>query len=235
MNQNLEKLIEIQEIDKKIISLQNERKSIISEFERLCSDFNERKSLFEEEKKQLNTKEIESKEYDLELAELKEKYDKLSKQRMEVRTPKQLNAIDNEIIAIRKKISETEDKQLKLLEEIEKLKKEVQERKQLFDEDVKKIEEMRLKNEKSIPELDSKLTELNKQRLKYTVDIDNEYLRRYDYIMSKKQDFALASLRGTSCAGCNLQLPPQLINDIKKGEEIITCQSCSRILYYKPE
>ena len=36
------------------------------------------------------------------------------------------------------------------------------------------------------------------------------------------------------CTACNLTLRPQLSQDLKKGEEILSCESCQRILYYNP-
>jgi hypothetical protein len=39
---------------------------------------------------------------------------------------------------------------------------------------------------------------------------------------------------GGRCGRCNIQLRPQFFQDLKKGETIMTCESCGRILYYNP-
>ena len=39
---------------------------------------------------------------------------------------------------------------------------------------------------------------------------------------------------GGRCGRCNIQLRPQFFQDLKKGETIMTCESCGRMLYYNP-
>jgi len=40
--------------------------------------------------------------------------------------------------------------------------------------------------------------------------------------------------REQKCAACNVLLRPQTYNEVKNNEQIMTCDSCSRILYYDP-
>jgi predicted nucleic acid-binding Zn-ribbon protein len=39
---------------------------------------------------------------------------------------------------------------------------------------------------------------------------------------------------GGRCGRCNIVLRPQFYQDLKKGETIMVCESCGRILYYNP-
>jgi predicted nucleic acid-binding Zn-ribbon protein len=35
------------------------------------------------------------------------------------------------------------------------------------------------------------------------------------------------------CDGCHMSIPPQLYNELQKSNELITCPSCSRIIYWE--
>jgi predicted nucleic acid-binding Zn-ribbon protein len=50
-----------------------------------------------------------------------------------------------------------------------------------------------------------------------------------------RSGFALAEARDWKCLACRMTIRPQVFNDIRKGDSIITCESCGRILYFKVE
>src|SRR6185369_18032334 len=45
---------------------------------------------------------------------------------------------------------------------------------------------------------------------------------------------AVAEARNRSCTACFMSLRPQVMAEIRRGEDIITCDNCGRILYYAP-
>ena len=53
----------------------------------------------------------------------------------------------------------------------------------------------------------------------------------YERIVEKKHGLALVKVEGEVCPACQMQLRPQVVNEIKMKEAIIVCDNCSRILY----
>ena len=49
---------------------------------------------------------------------------------------------------------------------------------------------------------------------------------------SDLKDHALAEIKDGNCSGCRLQLPPQLISEVKRAEDLHTCPYCRRMLYW---
>ena len=45
---------------------------------------------------------------------------------------------------------------------------------------------------------------------------------------------AVAEARNRSCTACFMALRPQMMAEIRRGEEVITCDNCGRILYVAP-
>ena len=55
----------------------------------------------------------------------------------------------------------------------------------------------------------------------------------YNRISTRIRDgVAVAEARKSSCSACFMSLRPEVMTKIRRGEEIITCDNCSRILYY---
>jgi predicted nucleic acid-binding Zn-ribbon protein len=46
---------------------------------------------------------------------------------------------------------------------------------------------------------------------------------------------AIVAIRNGICAGCRLQLPPQLLAEVKRSEDLQSCSYCHRILYWEGE
>ncbi len=54
----------------------------------------------------------------------------------------------------------------------------------------------------------------------------------YDRLAQRSRDgIAVAEVINGSCSACNISLRPQVQLNVKKGDEIITCENCTRILY----
>jgi hypothetical protein len=73
------------------------------------------------------------------------------------------------------------------------------------------------------------------QRKQAVPEIDPKILSQYERILFNRDGLAIVSVKDNSCAGCNMFVPPQVINLIKMYERIVTCEICNRILYINEE
>jgi uncharacterized protein len=46
---------------------------------------------------------------------------------------------------------------------------------------------------------------------------------------------AMAEARNGACAACFMALRPQIMAQVRRGDEVITCDNCNRILFYVPK
>ena len=57
----------------------------------------------------------------------------------------------------------------------------------------------------------------------------------YGRISSRIRDgVAVAEARNGACMACFMALRPQAMAQVRRGEEVVTCDNCNRILYYAP-
>jgi predicted nucleic acid-binding Zn-ribbon protein len=45
----------------------------------------------------------------------------------------------------------------------------------------------------------------------------------------------VVAIAGNVCGGCKTALPPSVINEVMKGKELISCDTCSSILHIPPK
>jgi predicted nucleic acid-binding Zn-ribbon protein len=84
-------------------------------------------------------------------------------------------------------------------------------------------------------EIDSNKAELETETSKREavfVTLPAQLAGVYNRLAQRSRDgIAVAEVINGSCTACNMSLRPQMNVEVKKGEQIITCENCSRILY----
>ena len=82
------------------------------------------------------------------------------------------------------------------------------------------------------------IAELTARRNEIMATVPKAILRTYDYILKRrKTGQVLSFVKGDArtCSVCFKILEPQLINEIRKGAKMITCQNCGSIFIWKNE
>ena len=56
----------------------------------------------------------------------------------------------------------------------------------------------------------------------------------YERIRKKTKNMPIADATDGRCSACQIALRPQFFQDLRKGDSIMVCESCGRILTYNP-
>ncbi len=89
--------------------------------------------------------------------------------------------------------------------------------------------------EKKKKEINKVLQSQNKTRETFTKGIDKNVLSQYNLIKSRRNGIAVVEINSNTCSGCFMNLPPQLVIEVRKKNKIIQCPSCQRILVWNDE
>lgn len=231
----VESLVQLQQIDTQIYALRNEKEAKPKEVQALEVAFEEKKQHLQEfEKKSLDLQK-EKKEQEIELASKEEGIKKLQTQLYQLKTNKEYQAMLKQIDDTKADISVVEDKILQLLDTMDKIKSDIDKEKKKLLEEEDELNEQRKIVQDRIEEIDDKLAQLEAKRKQITPAVDHKILLQYEKILSSRDSLAIVSVKNNSCQGCNMQVPPQVINLIKMYERLITCEICNRILYIDDE
>jgi predicted nucleic acid-binding Zn-ribbon protein len=231
LKQQLSNLVRLQTIDSEIYALKFEKESKPQEINSLEASFEEKKLHLAALEKSLLDFQKQRKENELELGTKEESTKKLQTQLYSLKTNKEYQTMLQQIEEAKADGSVIEDKILELFEQADKVKTEIDQEKQKLIQEERVFLEQKKNIEDRIKEIDDRLAQLDGQRKQVTPDIDTKILNQYDRILSNRDGLAIVTVKDNSCQGCNMFVPPQVINLIKMYERIITCEVCNRMLY----
>lgn len=228
-------LIRLQTIDTEIYALRYENDSKPQEIKALETAFEEKKQHLSALEKISLDLQKQRKDKELELASKEEGIKKLQTQLYSLRTNKEYQAMLQQIEDAKADASVIEDKILELLDELDKTKKDVEQEKQKLQTEEKLFVEEKKRIEERVKEIDGRLAQLEAQRKQVSPEIDAKILIQYEKILHNRDGLAIVNVKNNSCQGCNMFVPPQMINLIRMYERIVTCEVCNRMLYIEDE
>jgi predicted nucleic acid-binding Zn-ribbon protein len=164
---------------------------------------------------------------------MNEKINKLKVRTAEIKTNKEYQAHLKEIETAEKERYAVEDEILSVMEEMEVLSKEIKSDELKLITENKKIEEIKKRLEREMLEAEKELLPLKESRAKIADVIDGDMYKQYIDLFDAYGGLAVTEVKEEICLGCNMNIPPQLFVEIKRGEEIFQCPQCRRILYHK--
>ncbi len=151
----------------------------------------------------------------------------------EIKTNQEYSAVLKEIEGLKQKISTLEEEFLLLLDQIEAaVKARSQEEEIARGSEAEFLRNTRQK-EAELRELQGQLSALQGARKGQTKGVESSLLQQYLRLLRSRGGLAVAPVRDGSCGGCHVALTPQVNSEVRRNEEILTCERCGRILYWK--
>ena len=232
VKEQLSLIIDLQALDSQIGQLKDRKLGIpqtIEEAKQRLETVRSRWTALKNEAEEVQ-KTRRDKERDLEAQD--EKIGKLKNRTTEIKTNKEYQAHLNEIDISKKTKDQTEETLLLLMEQGEALKARLSEQEALLAQAEKQQQEecQRLLDE--AVQIEENLKQLELQRQGFVGRIEKKLLYDYSRLKEARKDLAVVPIKDGTCLGCRLQLPPQLMAEVRKKEKILTCSNCHRILYW---
>jgi uncharacterized protein len=234
MLDSIEKLLILQDRDRKIHRVQQELAQIAPERENLRSRASTTQTQLDAAKSRVRHIESERKQRDLEVEAKKTQIEKYANQQLQTRKNEEYKALAHEIEMAKEAIFKIEDQEIVLMEQAEVAQQEViratleaNEAKKLADGQIAELGQREENFKKELAALQQGRTEL-------AAAVDELARNRYDRILKSKGDNAVVGIDHGVCGGCHMKLQQQLIVSCQAQKEIVTCSSCGRILYFTP-
>jgi len=235
LNSELSHLISLQDADVEIKRLKEEIESLPARRAELERQFAESVKEYLAIKQELEDSRASRRRLEGELEHEQQKHQKFKNDLMKATNEREYTTAVREIDVTRKAISALETEVLKLMERIEKLDAQVAER-------TPEMESRRVEIDRQLKEWlatadanQQRLETLRAERGPMIQSLSPDARATYERLSRMRSGFALAEARDYSCMACRMKIRPQVFADIRKGDSIITCESCGRILYFKVE
>jgi predicted nucleic acid-binding Zn-ribbon protein len=163
-----------------------------------------------------------------------QKISKLKDQMLSVKTNEQYRAFQHEIEFIQKEVRKAEDRILELMAESELLEGNVKTADAALKEEKKQVDaEKVLARERTAADR-GQLEELRMQREQAAAKLPPPALHTYDRVRKKWNGSVVGEAVGGRCSACQIVIRPQYMQELKRGDQMMLCESCGRFLYYNP-
>jgi predicted nucleic acid-binding Zn-ribbon protein len=171
---------------------------------------------------------------DGELSDQQELLKKYQGQLMQVKNQQQYAAAWKEIDATRKHVKELEDTVLKSMSESEAVQKQLDDRRDGFDDLKLRYDTAHAEWQASLGDLRREIKKLRTKQEQIESHLPERLKREFWRVAKQRQGVAVALINGDTCSGCRTRIRPALAQMLRRGE-MVTCEGCSRILYSEPE
>lgn len=235
MKKDIKSLKELQSIDLEVKELDDQiakgnaelekRQESINKLREKISALEEKISAMEARKRELEA------EVEDEVAKIKDRQSKL----MNVQTNREYQSLLKEIEDAKKSNRQREDELVLLMERTESLQKETEESSNVCEAEEKLLVEETQRVEKENASVNSRIKDVAKKREEKAKKVSVGGLKKYEMLREKRNGLAVVGVTNGVCLGCHMNIPPQLFNNLLRNEELLTCPTCHRMMYFQPE
>lgn len=229
--EQIEKLINLQQIAAEGIQSKAIMKSIGGRVKALDKQIKESQTLISAETEQLNELKKNYREFEADSQDNLALIERNREKMRAVKTQKEYQALLKGIDELRERNSEIEDRMIEILDVIEQKETQVTALKQQYENleatvkaEKKSIMQEEQQSRKILEDLEARIDKIAQH-------IAPDLLSLYKRVSKHNNSLAIIPAKDSVCTGCNLNIPPQMYNELKQSQSIEICPHCQRMIY----
>ncbi|MCI0453604.1 MAG: C4-type zinc ribbon domain-containing protein [Candidatus Dadabacteria bacterium] len=230
MRDQISALEALQQLDLELGVLEDDLEKYPQKISRLNEEIEDIKNSLAKAKEEFNQLRKKKTERELELAGNKDKIKKTEVKLFEIKTYKEYEALQKELSEVKRINADLEENIIKEMETLEELEALVKEKDNALSERAKEYENAINGYNLEINEIKKAYETKNQEKKKLASLINPDALSLYERIR-RRNGVVLVQARNELCTGCNMNIPPQLFNEVLTSTRMIQCPNCHRILY----
>ncbi len=234
MTAELELVSRLQSLDQRIVVLQREVSSLPKHIASIEKALEAHLRRLEADRSALTANQRERKRLEDDIKANDQKISKLRDQSLQAKTNEQYKAFQHEVEFCEKEIRKFEDRILELMGESEPLEQNVKKAEAALAEEKRVVEAEKQQARERTAEDQKQLALLQAERKEVAGRTPPQVYRSYEHIRKKWNGVVLAEVIDGRCKACYISLRPQFLQDLRRGDEVLFCESCGRFLYYNP-
>ena len=234
MTGQITKVTRLQSLDLRIAELQREVSALPKHIAQIEKALDSHLRRLDADRAALAANQKDRKRLEEEIKIQEQKISKLKTQMLDAKTNEQYRAFQHEIAFCEAEIRKHEDKILDLMTESEPLEVNVKKAEASLKEEKKQVDAEKAKARERTAVDQAQLSELEAERKAIVTGVKPQIYSAYERIRKKWHGVAVAEATEGRCGACQISLRPQFYQDLRRGDELMFCESCGRILYYNP-
>ena len=229
-------LVNLQQIEIETGSVKTKISNVDQRLEKLDDRLHDFKLAIEKQESVINELNQKYRDYEtdvrMNLDAIKKSEAKLSS----VKTNKEYQAFLKEIDDIKEKNSKLEDDMIDFLDRIEAAENTLNTKMAEYSELQTRLNDEKETIQKETEEGKRQLEDLDAQLKTVAAGIDAALLATYNKVKALQNNaIGIVAVTDAVCQGCNMNIPPQMYNELQRGDSLKKCPICDRIIYWKNE
>ncbi len=233
MQEALTVVLEIQECDVKMIRLvrlKQERRKELDEIYGIRGDLERQVKKKEDEIQEMKTR---IRLAEIEVEEALGKTKRYEDQQSLVKKVDEFNALSREIAASERERANKERHVVELQEAVAQQEELIESLRETLAQTRENTQALENEIKEGIRAINAEGRDVKAERDTIAQDAQPDTLRIYDRLFKNKQNRVVVPIENRTCSGCHIVLTPQHENLVRKGERLVFCEHCSRILYWQ--
>lgn len=234
MTADLELVTRLQSLDLKAADLQREIAALPKHIAQIEKTLDSHIRRLEADRAALASNQKERKRLEDDIKVQQQKISKLRDQMLQAKTNEQYRAFQHEIEYAEKEVRKHEDRILDLMGESEPLEVNVKKAESALNQEKQQVEAEKKQARDATATDEKQLKEIEADKAAILPKLDPKILSAYKRIRKKWHGVVVAEVVDGRCSACQISLRPQFFQDLRRGEELMFCESCGRFLFYNP-
>lgn len=227
-------LLDLQEIDDRIRTLQQEIEHIPERKKQEMERLDSVKKVLDDAKEELHHAQKRVNEMDEEVKQRRERIHSLKQTQVNLKTNREFSLYNLEIAKIEGDIDTIENRQIIALDDVIPVRHEVEVAEGRYKEEQESVNSYLTDLNERLSKLEAELGEVEKEREEAAKLVKTQYYAYYERLRTQTQRWPVVvklDEKEYICGGCHLKQPPSASQMVRRNDHLVTCQTCSRILY----
>jgi len=234
MKEQINILSKLQEIEIETQSIKSTLSDVSRKIETLDADLKEFERTIEDRESVFNELEKKYRDYESDVRINLDHEKKIQAKLRSVKTNKEYQSLLKEIEDVKTKNSNIEDKMIECLDRMDETERIIEMKREEFLQFSDRAKREKEIIKQAAEQGKNKISKLDIDWKEISCMISPELLNKYLSIIKQQQGgLAVVSVKDAVCNGCNVNLPPQLYNELFRGDKLNFCPNCQRIIYLK--
>jgi uncharacterized protein len=232
MHSDLEHLVSLQRID---LAIEDARRLIATVPDRsaaLDARIESARAALATAKERKAANDIVRRDIERDRSTVRARRSKYQDQTMAVKTNKEFHALQHEMHVADEEIARFDDRDLELMMEADDIAAAIKAADAGLKDAERGVAAERQALDAEAKAAAARIETLGRERVDVTSKISPSSLALYGQIAKPRRGIALSALHGDLCSVCHVKVRPHILQQVRRGEAVVQCESCHRILYY---
>jgi uncharacterized protein len=228
--EQLRLLLDLQEVDEAIAEARLKQRKLPDLVAKELAAFTEAEDALKEAERTLADLETGRRDKEAQLEDQEAHMQRLKGHLKEITNTREYQAYIQEMDGVQRTVGQLEEEVLGILADIDTTREQVAARRKDFEVHRQVYETERAKVDEELARIEKDVEAAKAQKAERSARIQPAVLTRYNKIAAQMRR-ALVPVRALTCGGCHMNVPHQLVSEVKRGTQVQQCPHCHRLLF----